>query len=327
MDAAAGKPARAGRWILLGIAAFIVLLIIVCAAFLFLPVRRVSPAELLPSGSFAFCSYRIDRADPAVAAMIGAMKERLVGKGSGFKRAIVGLFLPVALPHSVVVAISSRAAAPEPEILIFADVGSLSRLLGLFGGSVDGALFQGAPVAVTRVKGGRISSRSDVQGGFHLSAWSIVGGTLILGSSLDAVKECLSAPGGTGGDIPSRLGKALDTRDIVLYFDNASGGMSRLVTAASEKYAFAAFPSVDSVTTVSGAITLMPEKADGSVAFTAASKLEDVQSDVKFLYGALRRVAHASGVAMSGNISTQGNQILFTFEVTDYLTLLSGENK
>lgn len=332
MEPITTTPKKIRRWILLGAA----VLLAFAVFWLLLPVRKAVPAELLPDTSFAYLSCPLDRSDPAVQAIVSALKARLTGPGSGFsRRALVSLLLPAALPRTVTVVFAADGTAGEPAILIFADVGRLARIIGLFGGRVDGILLRGGPVAKDRLSGRRYAYIPGKSGGFSPSAYAMVDDTLVMGTNVEVLKDCLARSGGVeppavpAASLASRLAQSLGGRDVVLYVDNAGGGMSRLVAAASEKYAFAAFPTIDAVSSISARIELHPDAMSGSAAFECSKPemIQGVESDVRFLYGAFKRVARASGANMTGDVSVSGGVVVFKFEIPDYIQMIEGDKE
>ncbi len=316
--------------------ALLVALVLVGAiVWLFLPIRRTPPASLLPDEPFAFLSYNVDLSDPAMAAAVSRVKDRLAGPANGLKRSLVGFLLPMAVPRNVTVVLASDARARETEILILAGMGRIARLLRFWSDPLDKALFRGAPVKREWLNGRRFVSKPEggvePRGGFTPSAHAVVGDTLVAGTSLYAVMQCADRydsgwfPGQSETDLASFLARSSEEKDVILYVDNGGGGMSRLVQAASRKYSFAAFPSVDAVLSIQGRIKVLPEKISGSLRFVSAQpdRLEEIQGDVKFIYGALKRVARGSGMNMSGSVAARENAVIFDFELPDYMGILT----
>jgi hypothetical protein len=326
---------RHWRRILIGFAALIGLSIIGFAVWFIFPMKRAQLADILPDSPFAYITLPIDKSDPAVAGIVDAFKKRLAGHGQGaLRKLLINLALPAALPESVMVILASMPDAPQSEILVVARVGKLSRLLRLFGGTVNKALLRGGPVSTERVNGHRFSYRSDAKGGFSPSAYTLIDDTLVMGTGVAAVKECYEnyRDGGLRDEesvgFVSLLEHALEQKDVVLYVGNFGDGMTRLVNEASDKYSFAAFPTMDSVAGITGTIRLFPGKISGSALFVTKwnGAMEGVHSDVKFLYGAFKRVAKASGIDMSGEVADSASDVLFEFELKDYLRALSGDS-
>ena len=73
--------------------------------------------------------------------------------------------------------------------------------------------------------------------------------------------------------------------------------------------------------TEKGYIELTPEMLQGSVKFTMRDpgQREVIQSDVKFLYQALRRVFKPRGMRLKGTIEIENNDVVLNFNIKDFL--------
>lgn len=314
-----------GKRVLLGAASIAALFVVGFCVWLLLPMRKVSQAALLPRSPFAFFSFNLDQESPALAEIITK-----AGAGHGpVKNALFSLLIPRVLPDSVVGVIAADPDTGDSEILVFVSMGKLARALKIFGHPLNKALFdQGRPVR-ERTRGHLFRAEAGSHSGensLRPSAYTIVGDTIVIGTSLRAVKESYSCyRGGRRTDagglyLNALLIQSLLERDAVLYVDNAGGKMTALIEEASEKYSFAAFPSIDAVSAIEGRAELRPETLDGSAVFycRGPGRLEEVKSDVKFLYGALRRVARAADMDMQGDVLIEGNAVRFEFRIPDY---------
>ncbi len=329
-----GTPRFPWRWILLGAAGLVLLALVAFVVWLALPARGTPLVELLPEKPFAYLSFTVDRSDPAVGEIVARTRERLGGPPHGVvRRALVNALLPAALPDSFTAVLSLDAKTGTPQVVLCAGMGRMARLLRLFSRPVDRALLRGGALARVRVNGHRFIVRRGNSAGLRPSAYTFVGTTLVAGTSLEAVRESYDdcrtgGPRAAGADLAARLSRSLQGRDIVLYVDNRDGGMTRLVAGVSEKVSFAAFPTIDAVSTIDATISLLPERMHGTAVFslTAPAKPDGVLSDVKFLFGALKRMARASGMRMGGEVTTRGNEVVFNFEIKDYLAGLSASS-
>ncbi len=320
---------RPRRRVLLWIAIAVLACIAAVAIWFFFPQKGASPADFLPAASFGYIAYPLDRSDPGVQALVSALKAKLAGPGTGFaRRTLVGMLLPAALPASVAVAFAEDPGAGEPTLLIFADMGRWGRVLRLFGGRLDGMLLKDGPVVKYSAAGRRVAYVAGKSGGLRPSAYAVAGGMLIMAGGIDALDACLEA-GVQASGLSADLRSALAGKAAVLRVDNAGGGMTRMVNAASEKYAFAAFPSMDAVTAISGEIRLLPRSAAGKLTFDcpAGARIPDVESDVRFISGAVKRVARAAGAGMEAEVSTAPAAVTFSFDISDYLKIVEGEKE
>jgi len=330
------KPsARPWKRIVLAFLALLALAIVGTGAWLLMPPERVAVTELLPADPFAYVVVKLDKGDPALKEIVAVLKSRL-GEGKGFlQRELIGLLLPSALPPSVSLVVSADPGSGGARILAYADMGRLARAMRLGGSSLGKALLRGGPIVVERVGSQAIRSRSGAKGKMSFSAYAIVGGTLVLGTSREALLDSLSRYSGKNGAVAARtafgdsLAGALEARDASLSVDNATGVVSRLVGAASAKYSFAAFPAIDSVSSISGSFQLRTEAIDGTLSFASASpaQVEGIRSDVQFIYGALKRVARSSGIKLQGEIEALEGAVRFHFLVPGYLEALKASSK
>ena len=318
-----------GKRVLLGGAAIAALFVVVFCIWLLLPMRKIPQTDLLPRSPFAFLSLNLDRESPALA---GITSKAGTGHGPA-KNTLVRLLLPRVLPDSIVGVIAADGDTGNPEILIFISMGKLVRVLKIFSDPLDKALFEGEKVVTKRVRCHRFRADAAAlskESSLRPSAYTIVGNTIVIGTSLQAVKESYDCyRGGRKFDagglyLNALLIQSLGEREAVLYVDNAGRKMTALILEASEKYSFAAFPSIDAVSSIEGRSELLPEAIDGSSVFycRGPERLEEVKSDVKFLYGALRRVARAADLDMRGNVYIQGNSVRFEFSIPEYIEAL-----
>ena len=322
--------------------ALLVVLIVILAAFvgtgvwLLLPAKGVSVAKLLPSSPFAYLTVKLDRYDPAVKEIVAALKVRLGDKSGFFKRQALKLLLPAALPPSVSVAVAADPASRAASLVVYADLGRLSKLLRLGGSSVAGGLLRGkGPIVRELADGQAIWSRAPGKGPVSFCAYAILGGTLVLSTSRASILDACALYAGKGAPDAQRdaLGEALvqatSMRGAYLYADNRGGSLSRLVNDATAKYSFAAFPSIDAVSSISGYIDFLEEAASGKFVFASSSKdqSEAIRSDVQFIYGAAKRIARSAGIRMQGETETTYGDVTFSFSLPGYMEAFSASGK
>jgi hypothetical protein len=317
-----------GKRVLLAAAAAAVLFVVGFCIWLFLPMRKVPQADLLPRHPFAFFSLNLDQESPAIAGIVAK-----AGSGHGtVKGALYRFLLPRVMPESIVVALAADADTGNSNILVFMSMGKIVRVLKVFGAPLNRALFHKRPAVEWRrwhrfrAEAGTISGERSLRP----SAYAVIGNTVVIGNDIRAVREAFDCYRGgrrldAGGlYLNALLVQSLEGRDAVLHVDNAAGNMTALIQEASEKYSFAAFPSIDAVTSIEGRVELQPDVIGGSAVFSCGKqdRLEEVRSDVKFLYGALRRVARAVDLDMQGDVATEGNTVHFEFKIPEYIGAL-----
>jgi len=327
-------PKRLWKRIVLGILLALAAATLGLGVWLALPPERVPTARLLPSGPFAYFTIRLDRDDPAVRAIVARIEERLSSRGSFPRRLAVSALLPGALPPSLSAAIRSDPSGGEAGLLVYADLGRLSKVLRLAGNRVAESLLRGSGPIIKEVSNGKVV-RSRAGGSLGFAAYTVVGGTLVLGTSRAVVVDCCAQYAGkeAGDERRAAWGEALEKamayRRAYLYADNRDGSLSRLVNAATDKYSFAAFPSIDSVASINASVLVLEDEIKGRIAFasTSAEKTEAIASDIRFIYGAAKRVARSAGLKLRGEILGEGNEAVFDFSLPGYMEVLSASEK
>lgn len=341
------------RWVLFGAAALLGSFIVGLVVWVFLPIEEISPPRLLPSTAFCFFSLTIDQDSPGMSEILAGAGKRVESSDSWFgKKAAAKLVISSALPRSIVVILaadgsvpsggsSPKGAAPEKgeiaagesqegeSIVLIAGMGKAVRLMKLSARPLGRALFEGTQAVKRRIDGRRFWVAGQGREESRFSAFTFVGNNLVIGSSLPVLVDSYrSFAGGALPDTQRRLAallfQALQQKDARLYADNGKGGLSDLFHTAEEKYAFAAFPSIDAVNTIEGSIRVLPDGMSGGAVFycRGTEKLEDVKSDVKFIYGALRRKLRASDLDMKGEIAVEGKSVRFDFTIPGFAQAL-----
>ena len=320
----------------LGLAALAVLFIVGFSIWLFRPLKEVPSWKLMPAGTFSFFTFSLDQADPGVSTLLeGAQAKLITEETGGMKARLFKKAFPSFIPTRLVGLVSYDEVRGEPQILVILSMWKVIRLLKLATGPFDRALFEGAESLKVRVDRHIFRSRRNGEDGMRPTAYTIVGNNLLLGSSLSLLKDSFRAYTHTlrrdaeEEYLSGLLLQASSRRGGSLCVDNTQGHLSKIFKAVEEKYSFAAFPSVDAVSTIMGDVHVFPEELNGSLTFYCDSdeKLADVRSDVKFIYGAMRRKLRASDLDMKGIISVQGNSVKFDFQIQDFMNaLFKGED-
>jgi hypothetical protein len=325
----AWRRRRAPRWRrFFAVLALLVALVVAGAVlWFFLPMGKTPVSRLMPDNPFAFISYNVDPSDPAVAAIVSIVKDRAAGPGKGLKSSLIRFLVPAAVPRNLTVVLAADAKARRTDVVVLVGMGRMARLLRIYSDPLDERIFGGAPVSKEWSNGRRFTFIQKGSPAFGPSVYAVIGDTLVLGTGLYPVMQCAdrydhgAPPGDAETEMGSQLERLPEEKDAVIYADNAGGGLSRAVQAASQRFAFSAFPSIDAVLSVQGRVRLLPDRISGSLRFVSvgSDRLEEIGSDVRFLYGACRRLARGAGMAMSGNVTAEGDAVVLDFEIPDYL--------
>jgi hypothetical protein len=332
-------PARAlPRRIALALALAVAAVIAGLGLWLALPPATASASRLLPPDTFAYFTLRLSRDDPAVLKIVGLVKDRLSSGKGMLRKAAVSALLPGALPPSIAAAAGSGGKGGGAYLAAYADLGRLSKLVRLAGPAAAKALLKGSgKISSERLHGQRIwyGTGAGAEGRAIFSACAVVGGTLVLGTSREAVEDCCAgfAAAPEAGSRRASWGEALDgavaLRGAYLFADNRDGALSRIVEAASTRFSFAAFPSIGSVASVNGAVRILEDEIKGTIAFAASDggKSGEIASDVQFIYGAAKRVARSAGLKLQGEAAIGADGVDFAFSLPGYAEALAASKK
>jgi hypothetical protein len=320
--------------IILGVVALIVCSIVGLSIWLFRPLKEVPPGELLPETTFSFFSLSLNIHDPFLSELMTMAKEQIVDTdNSKIKKRLVNRAFSWALPRQVVGIVILEDGTDEPELLFVTSMGKIVRLAKLFNRFFDRALFQGEKVEKVRVGGHTFKSVVKTAEERSPSAYSIIANNIVIGTTLSSVQASYKRYYENESVDPyckylsGVLFQASAQKDVFLYVDNNDGKLSRVIQKKEEEYAFAAFPSVDSVTTIDGYIGLLPESVEGTLKFYCkdTGRIDDVRSDVKFIYGAMRRKFRASDIKLKGDIQIEDNNVKFSFHIPGIMEIISGK--
>jgi hypothetical protein len=321
--------------IILGIVALIVLFIIGFTVWLFRPIKEVPPCELFPSSAFSFFFLNLNQSNTGLSEIMAKAKDEVLNTEMGFaKKTLFKIAFPSVIPKSLVGVLSIAEDSDEPDLVFIVSMGKIVRLIKIFGGSFDTIVFQGAPSQKQRELRHNFKSLTPATEKRGPSAYTIVGNNIVIGTSLSSVKDAyrshiewaIEHPAKAKEDARRRyfaemLRQASMQRDASLYVDNNDGALSKIFQTVEEKFAFAAFPSIDAVATIKGEVRILTEEVTGNITFycSESERLRDVRSDVKFIYGALRRKLRASDIDMKGTVQIEGNTVEFDFQIPDFI--------
>ena len=317
-----------GIKIFLWVISVIIVLILGICIWVFSPIGDVPPSKLLPSTAFSFFYLDIDSESPGLSELITGVRNKVINSESGsVKEKLADLAFSSIVPGHVVGVITLEEGSDEPDLVFIAGMGKIIRLLKLFSGPFDRVIFRGAAYEKEHAGGHSFKSLKTASGEKGPSAYTIIGNNLVIGTSLAAVKDSYKTfKEGPATDpacayLTALLHQSSLQKDGFICVDNNEGDVSRIVQLVEEKYAFAAFPSIDSVSAVIGNIGFFADEVKGEITFFCSNydRLMDVRSDVKFIYGAMRRMFRASGINLKGDVRVEGNNIKFNFHITDFM--------
>jgi len=315
----------------LGIAALIVGFLIGFSIWLLSPLPQLPPWKLMPSSSFAFFTVNLDPVDPGISALLEKFQESMIGEETGrLKSFAIKKLFPSFFPKRITGLISLENTADEPRFVFIVSMGKMVRLMKLAGGPLDRALFGEKPTIKLRVEGQSYRSVQNPEGGMEPAAFTILKNNFLLGTDLSVLEDSFrmytraSRPGVEEHYLSGLLLQATLQRGGYLCADNSKGQLSRFFQIIQDTYSFAAFPSVDAVSSIMGELHFLPEEVEGSVTFYCKGQesLAEVRSDVKFIYGAMRRVLKASDVDMKGNVRIEGSCVGFEFRIMNLINAI-----
>ena len=333
------KKRKTSSKIILGIVAAVVLFIIGLGIWLFGPMRKVPHTELVPSSAFAFVSVDLNPESSGFSELLDTAEKEYLNLEPGlFKTRLIMKIIPYIVPDRVTLIATLDDNSTDPGMIFIASMGKLIKIIRLYSGPFDRVIFRGASFEREHVKGHGFKNispsreRSVTSALTNPAAYTFIGNNIVAGTSLPLIKSAYySYRGAQPSDPMSRgllfrymseiLSPDKSRADVSLLVDNSEGKLSAIVKDFEEKFVFAAFPSIDHVTSIDGTMNLLSEEMDSSITFYCSSpdRLMDVRSDVKFIYGAVRRKLMASGINMKGKVQVEGDTVIFNFKVTDFM--------
>jgi hypothetical protein len=322
-----------GRWYMSwkfwGLVTIALVVTAVCFCFFF-SMKDIPTWNLVPDSAFAFMSVNINEDDRGTATLLDSVEEWMRQNETGWlKRFIIKRALYVFLPERIV-AIAVAGSEAKPETLVIVKMGSVIRLAKLFPGQIDRAFFERQDFKEERIRGHHVKYADTAYNRMGLSAYTIIGKSLVAGSSYAVLQDALTGypSWDTDETRPQHLTplflRGSDQQNLFLFADNGARDLSKIVSYIEEKYAFAPFPSMDAVEMVYGNISISEEQVSGQITFLSndAGRLREVRSDVKYIYGAMRRKLKASNIELEGDVQTEGSQVQFDFRVPDHINTM-----
>lgn len=290
--------------------------------------EAVPARSLVPDSAFAFVTVNLHEKGKGVRPALDSMEAWMLQKGHGrLKRFAIKRVFSSFLPEQIIAVAAPGEDQTKPEILLIARMGCVIRLAKLFHGQVARAFFSGKDYEEEKIQGDRVTYIETRDGRMGVRAYAIIGNTLIAGSSHTVLEDALTSDSvkSTGETQPPNLIPMLlqssDRHTLFIFADNRVRNLSRLEIYIEERYAFALFPTMDAVEMIYGQMSLTPDEALGSAAFLCndVGRLHEVYSDVKYIYGAMRRVLRPSNIDMEGEIRILESRVQFDFRVPGYI--------
>jgi hypothetical protein len=312
----------------LAIAALFVLFLLGFCIWLLRPLREVPPWKLVPPTSFAYFSFNLDPAEPVVSDLLAYAVTRAGGADAGkLKSSVLRKALVAMLPTRIVGLVDLDEESGQPQLVLIVSMKKMARLLRIVPARLDRVLFRGAEAGKVRLNGHGYRAVKLAGEGFGPAAYTIAGNSIVIGTSLSAVTGAYLAyavkPRESTGSayLSGLLMQSTQQRGGQIYADNSGGRLSEIFDTIQEKLSFAAFPSVDAVASVMGQFRFAQDGLHGDVSFYCSdrTRIQDVRSDVKFIYGAVRRVLRASDIDMKGSVDAEESSVRFDFSVVDIM--------
>jgi len=312
----------------LWIAAVLFALVFIVRITVLRPPEEIQPWKLFPDQAFSFFSIRLDSESTGISDLKKQIKQEALGPDTGvFKKAVFRLMFSSVIPRQIIGIGTMADETGEPEFIFIVRMGRIIRFVKAFSGVFDRIIFNGLPCEEVKYEH-RLSYKKLLAEKKEIgpSAYTILGNSIIAATSVQALESCIEDFTGekkatpAWGDLGALFLKSSVEEDAFFFADNNSEDLTDIFSAIQEKYAFAAFPTIDAVSMILGYTRLLPGQLSGTIVFYCSDNthLDGVKSDVKFIYGALRRKLKPSDIELKGDILIEGKTVVFTFEVPDY---------
>jgi len=295
--------------------------------------KQIPDRSLVPDSAFAFVTVNLQEKGQGARPLLDSMEAWMLQKErSRLKRFAIKRVVSSFLPEQVIAIAATGKDNAKPEILLIVKTGCVIRLAKLFHSQAARVFFYGNRHKEEKVQGYRVTYIETGDGRMGVRAYTIIGNTLIAGSSYNVLEDALTSDSikDTEQTQPPNLTTMLlqgsDRYTLFIFAENGARNLSRIETFIEERYAFALFPTMDAVEMIYGQMNLTPDEGLGSVSFLCndAGRLREVYSDVKYIYGALRRVLRPSNIDMEGEIGIVESRVRFDFRVPGYIEAMLG---
>jgi len=314
------------QWKFWAFVGYALIIVVICLC-LFVSVQERPIWSLIPDSAFAFISINIDEDSRGTASLLDSVESWMLrGETSRVKGFMIKRAFSSFLPERIIV-IAATGKEAKPENLLIVRMKGVIRLVKLFPGQIDRAFFKGQDFKEEMIRGHRVKYIEAANNRMGLGAYTIIGKTLVAGSSFTILQDALTSYPHTNNEhkdsqhLTPLFLRGTDQHNFILFADNGARDLSKIVGYIEEKYAFAPFPSMDAVEMVYGNISLSEDKVSGQITFLSndIGRLREVRSDVKYIYGAMRRILKPLNITLEGDVQTEGSRVLFEFRVPDHI--------
>jgi hypothetical protein len=320
----------------------VIALVAGAAIFYYLPLRHRVPPNLPANRAIGYFTAGFAPGSDLTTLGLELVRNRLAGPDtSNARQKIVRIVSDAAIPERVFGWIMPGSWDEKIAAIAVVDLPRLGRLIRathrLF---LPGMLFDGRARTI-RVVGRRIVAEREYQpDDMAIRAYAFLNDTLLVATSPQALTEYLvnvdrdtitdpvfeesvtahtTAPSANAG----AAAVAVARPDAILLFQNFRGDLTSLVRMVEDRFAFAAIPSIDAMPFIASELTVEGSAANASIVFDFddESRKAEVFSDVRFLYGTLRRAAKATELDLRGEIVDEPGRyaLRFTIEGLDDL--------
>lgn len=275
------------------------------------PVRHHIPLNLPPSRAIGF--LHIDTSPPTGTVRLAESIARtrfLDPDGSRLRRFAFDFVVTRGMPERVVVWLLPGTGSDEIGFVGVVDLPRMGRLARPIHRMVlPGALFSGG-ASQKRIAGHSVISAKEYEEAttavraysFHRDSLLVSSSPSILANylaslSAAAVLDTVIADSVAAAAVASRA-------DVLAVFANETGRLTEFVRDIEDRVAFAAIPSIDTIPLITAEMTIEDTVASSILSFVYEdrSRAQEVYSDVRFLYGTLRRMAKSQELDLRGNI-------------------------
>ena len=313
--------------VLLIITGAILFLAVLFSVWFFFPVKEVPIHTLFTPDTIAYFSFDFNSKRPGIRLLKSRAKETILSLDMGsLEKTTIDVAFSSFFPKKISCIIDVKPDSDKPLLAGIAGFGNEIKLISLVDNYIDKALFRGIPVMKEKEYGHTYTIAKNTnepekveEDEPPIAAYTFVSKNICLGTDTSQVKGIIkSFKKGYSKDsheqgLAGVITQDKEEKDGYFFMDNSGGGLSKMIQAVEDKFAFAAFPSIDSIEKIAGYLWLTPEELSGTIRFECRDmeKAGDIKADVKFFYQALRRLFRPQNLALKGEIEIVKNTIVF----------------